>query len=106
MWDVGDVGCWRCGMLEMWDVAGVGCSGCGMLEMWDVRDVVCSGCGMFGMWDVRDVGCSGCGMWDVGCLLGCGMLIYKMPCNLAPVLKLNLEPSILDYVFDFLQNLR
>ena len=45
-------------------------------------------------------------MWDVGCLLGCGMLIYKMPCNLAPVLKLNLEPSILDYVFDFLQNLR
>ena len=37
---------------------------------------------MLGMWDVRDVGCSVCrmfGMWDVGCLLGCGMLIYKMP---------------------------
>ena len=34
---------------------------------------------MLGMWGVRDVGCSGCGMWDVGCLLGCGMLIYKMP---------------------------
>ena len=53
-----------------------------MLEMWDVRDVGCSGCGMFGMWDVWDVGCSGCGMfgmWDVGCLLGCGMLIYKIP---------------------------
>ena len=79
MWDVSDVGCWRCGMLEMWDVGDVGCGGCGM---WDVWDVGCSGCGMFGMWDVRDVGCSGCGMfgmWDVGCLLGCGMLIYKMP---------------------------
>ena len=53
-----------------------------MLEMWDVGDEGCSGCGMFRMWDVRDVGCSGCGMfgmWDVGCLLGCGMLIYKMP---------------------------
>ena len=31
----------------MWDVRDVGCSGCGMLEMWDV------GCGMFaGMRDV------------------------------------------------------
>ena len=39
-----------------------------MLGMWYVRDVVCS-----------DVGCSGCRMWDVGCLPGCGMLIYKMP---------------------------
>ena len=71
MWDVGDVGCWRCGMLEMWDVAGVGCSGCGcwrcgMFGMWYVRDVGCSGCGMFGMWDVRDVGCGMfAGMWDV-----------------------------------------
>ena len=63
-------------MLEMWDVGDVGCWRCGMLEMWDAGDV---GCGMFGMWDVRDVGCLGCGMWDVGCLLGCGMLIYKMP---------------------------
>ena len=34
---------------------------------------------MFGMWDVQDVGCLGCVMWDVGCLPGCGMLIYKMP---------------------------
>ena len=34
---------------------------------------------MFRRWDVRDVGCSGCRMWDVGCLPGCGMLIYKMP---------------------------
>ena len=49
-----------------------------MLGMWDVGDVGCWGCGMFGMWDVRDVGCSGCGMWDVECLPGCGMLIYKM----------------------------
>ena len=33
------------------------------------------------MWYVQDVGRSGCGMfgmWDVGCLLGCEMLIYKM----------------------------
>ena len=76
MWDVEDVGCSGCGKLEMWDVGDVGC---GMFGMWDVWDVGCLGCGMFGMWDVRDVGCSGCGMWDVGCLLGCGMLIYKMP---------------------------
>ena len=47
MWDVGDVGCWGCGMLGMWDVGDVGCWGCGMLGMWDV------GCGMFAvMWDV------------------------------------------------------
>ena len=65
-WNFGDIVCWGCVMSEMWDVPDVGCSGCGMLEMWDVRDVGCSGCGMFGM-------------WDVGCLLGCGMLIYKMP---------------------------
>ena len=69
MWNVRDVGYWRCGMLEMWDIGDVGCSGCGMLEMWDVRDVGCSGCGMLGMWYVRDVVCSGCGMfagmWDV-----------------------------------------
>ena len=43
--------------------------GHGMFGMWDVRDMGCSGCGMFGMWYGR----------DVGCLLGCGMLIYKMP---------------------------
>ena len=66
-------------MFGMWDIRDVGCLRCGMFGMWDVRDVGCSGCGMFGMWDVRDVGCSGCGMWDVGCLQGCGMLIYKMP---------------------------
>ena len=69
----------ECGMYGMWDVGDVGCSGCGMCGMWDVRDVGCAGCGMFGMWDVRDVGCLGSGMWDVGCLPGCGMLIYKMP---------------------------
>ena len=39
-----------------------------MLGMWDVPDVVCSGCAMFRMWYVE----------DVGCLPGCGMLIYKM----------------------------
>ena len=33
---------------------------------------------MLGVWDVRDLGCSRCRMWDVGCLQGCGMLIYKM----------------------------
>ena len=62
-----------------------------MLEMWDVGDEGCSGCEMFGMWDVRDVGCSGCGMfgmWDVGCLLGCGMLIYKMPLSQRILIKL------------------
>ena len=69
----------------MWDVQDVLCSRCGMFGMWDVRNVGCSGYEMFGMcrmWDVQDVGCSRCaifGMWDVGCLLGCGMLIYKMP---------------------------
>ena len=72
MWNVRDVGYWRCGMLEMWDIGDVGCSGCGMLEMWDVRDVGCWGFGLLGMWDVWDAGCSGCsgcgmfaGMWDV-----------------------------------------
>ena len=56
-------------MFGMWDVQIAGCLGCGMLGMlgiWDVGDVECSRCGMFGMWDVR-------------CLPGCGMLIYKMP---------------------------
>ena len=69
MWDVGDVGCWRCEILEMWDIGDVGCSGCGMFGIWDFGDVGCSGFGMFGMWDVR----------DVESLLGCGILIYKMP---------------------------
>ena len=68
MWDV-----------LMWDVRDVGCLGCGMFGMCDVWDVRCWGCGMFRMWDVRDVGCSGCKVWDVGCLQGCGMLIYKVP---------------------------
>ena len=50
--------------------------------MWDVQDDGCSGCEMFRIWDVWDVGCFACGMlrmWDVGCLPGCGMLMYKMP---------------------------
>ena len=65
MWNVQDVGCWGCSMLEMWDV-------------WDIRDAGCLGCEIFGMWDVRNVGCSRSGMWDVGCFPACGMLIYKI----------------------------
>ena len=50
----------------------------------NVRDVRCLGCRIFRMWNVRDAGCFGCkmfGIWDLGCLPGCGMLIYKMPIN-------------------------
>ena len=44
-------------MFRMWNVWDVGCWGCEILEMWDVGDVGCSGCGMFGMWDVcKDIG--------------------------------------------------
>ena len=77
MWNVGDVRYSGCGMFEMRNVRGVRCSRCGMFGMWDVWDVECWGCGMFGMWDVQDVRCWRCGMWDVGCLPGCGMLIYN-----------------------------
>ena len=69
MWNVGYIGCWECVMLGMWDVGDMECWVCGMLRMWDVGDVGCSGCRMFRMWNVP----------DVGYLLGCGMLIYKMP---------------------------
>ena len=65
-------------MLGVWGVQDAGCCGCGLFGMWDVRAAQCSGCGIFGMWDVRDVGCLGCEMWEVGCLPGIGMLIYKM----------------------------
>ena len=66
MWDVGDVGCWGCGMLGMWDVGDVGCSGCGMFGMWDVRDVGCAGCGMFGMWDIFHIFfVTGSNYWDI-----------------------------------------
>ena len=65
-------------MLGVWGVQDAGCCGCGLFGMWDVRAARCSGCGIFGMWDVRDVGCLGCEMWEVGCLPGIGMLIYKM----------------------------
>ena len=62
MWDVGDVGCWGCRMLDVGCSQDMRCSGCGICRMWDVWDVECS----------QDVGCSGCGMWnvyrDVGCL--------------------------------------
>ena len=77
-----DVGCWKCGMLEvaywackklgdvwmleMLDIGNRGCWEFVMLEVWDVRDVGYWGCGMFRMWDVRDVT-----FRDVGCL-GCG----------------------------------
>ena len=48
-------------------------------RMWDLQDVGFLGRGMFAIWDVQDVGCLECGMWDMGCLPGCGMLIYEMP---------------------------
>ena len=57
----------------------MGCWGCRVFGMWVVWDVGCSGSGMFVMWDVCDLGFLGCGIWDVRCLLGCRMLIYKMP---------------------------
>ena len=69
VWDVKRLGC---GMFGMWDVWEVGGLGCGMFGMWDVGDVRCWRYGMLGIWNVRDV-------QDVGCLPGCGMLIYKMP---------------------------
>ena len=66
MWDDLDVlRCLGCGMWGIWDV---GCSESTMLEVWDVKDVELSGCGMFGMWDV-----------DKGYLLGCEILVYKIP---------------------------
>ena len=79
MYDIRHVACSECGMFSKWDVRDMGCWGCGLFGMWVVWDVGCSGCGMFAMWDVCDVGCLGCGIWDVRCLLGCRMLIYKMP---------------------------
>ena len=76
--------CWGCGVFRMWDVVD-----------WVVRDVGCSGCGIFGMWDVRDVECLGCEMWEVGCLPGFGMLIYKMlrtlKSNKGAVLKVHMK---------------
>ena len=68
MWDVGDVGCSRCGMFRMWDIRDVGCSGCEMLGMCDVGDVGCSGYGMFGMF---------AGMWDID-LQNAFSLVFKM----------------------------
>ena len=50
-----------------------------MFGMWDVWDVGCSGCGMFVMRDAGNVGCLRCEILDVGCLLGCGMVVYQMP---------------------------
>ena len=84
VWGVQDVGC-----------CGLGCSGCGMFGLRDVQDVGYSGCGIFGMWDVRDVECLGCEMWEVGCLPGFGMLIYKMlralKSNKGAVLKVHMK---------------
>ena len=99
MWDVADVGCWRCGMFGMWDVLDVGCSGCGIFGIWDVRDVGCSGCGMFGMWDVQDVGCSRCrmfGMWDVGCGMFAGMWDVDLQNALNKWLTVEINVSIHD----------
>ena len=62
----------------MWDVWDVGCSRCEMFGILDIRHVGCWGCGMFKMWDIGDVGSLGCNMWDVRCLLGCAMLVYKI----------------------------
>ena len=39
IWNVGDIVCWECGMLETLDVGDVGCLGSGMFGMLDVRDV-------------------------------------------------------------------
>ena len=76
MWNVGDIACWKCGVLGLWDVRDVDCLGCGIFAVWDVRnvrcseyvDVGCSGRGMFGMWEVWNLGC---GMWDVCRDVGC-----------------------------------
>ena len=66
LWDPKDEGFLGCQFFWMWDVRAVGCWGYGMLRMWDIWDVECSGCWMFGM-------------YNVGCLLECGMLVYKIP---------------------------
>ena len=34
---------------------------------------------MFRIWDVWDMGCSRCGTWELGDLMKCEMLIYKIP---------------------------
>ena len=86
MSDVLDARCSGCAMLGMWNIEDMGCSGCGIFRrgtfgMWDFEDTGCSECGMFMMWDVGDVGCWKFGMWDLRCLPGCGMLIYKMLCS-------------------------
>ena len=39
IWNVGDIVCWECGMLETLDVGDVGCLGSGMFGMLDVREV-------------------------------------------------------------------
>ena len=114
MWDVHDVGCSGCGMSGMWNVADVGYLGCGMFEICNVQgvrcsDVGCLGCGMLEMLDIWNVGCSKCvmfGMLNVheGCLLGCGILVYKMPLFIAvklfkDLLKLFYDESNLNIDF-------
>ena len=73
------MGCSGCGIFGMRDFGDVGCWGCVMFGMWDVQNMGCLECRMFGIRDLRDVGLSGFGMWNVGCLPGCEMLIYKIP---------------------------
>ena len=50
------------------------------------------------MWDVWDVGCLKCGMLDVGCLLGCGMLVYQMPSFIAVKVFKDLHYKDLHYL--------
>ena len=52
-------------MFGTWNVQNVECQGFGLLGMWNVWDVRYPGPGMFGMWDAR-------------CLLGYGILVYKI----------------------------
>ena len=49
---------------------------------------------MFVMWDVGNVGCLRCGMLDVGCLLGCGMMVYQIPLFIAVKLFKDLLRSL------------
>ena len=109
MLDIRDVACSRYVVFRMWDARDVGCLGCGMMGMLDICDVGCWQCGMCWIRDVRDVECSKCVIFgmlnvDVGCLLGCEMLVYKMPSFVAvklfeDLLKLFDDESNLDIDF-------
>lgn len=80
------VECLVCGMFGLCDARDVRYSRCETFGMWDVWDVRCPRYVMSGMWNVQDLGCWDVWdvgfleyrMWHVGCLLGCGMLFYKI----------------------------